>query len=229
MYLVIVQCRFSSERLPGKVLYPLGNIPLLCFLLKRLKASLDPSTFQIVLATTTMKEDNAVATWGEVENVHVVRGEANDVLTRYARCLDLFPFRYVIRVTADNPLTCPILLENCASHLSGGQFDYVQIIDAPVGAGVDGFSASALTLSHREAVSADEREHVNLYLLNNAANFNLQTIRPPASVQRPELSVTIDTLDDWKKLSSIFKHNEKEPWNISLHEAIMRMDSQNLR
>lgn len=35
--LIIIQCRFSSTRLPGKVLYPLNGLPILVFLIRRIK------------------------------------------------------------------------------------------------------------------------------------------------------------------------------------------------
>jgi len=51
-HLVVIQCRYNSTRLPGKAMMLLGGIPMLSFLLKRLKAGLPEERFKIILATT---------------------------------------------------------------------------------------------------------------------------------------------------------------------------------
>ena len=112
-HLVVIQCRYNSTRLPGKAMMLLGGIPMLSFLLKRLKAGLPEERFKIILATTEDAADDIIANLGEEEEAEVLRGEEYDVLKRYLRCLEAFPADIVVRVTADNPFTCPEVIE-CA-------------------------------------------------------------------------------------------------------------------
>ena len=71
--LIIIQCRFSSTRLPGKVLYPLNGLPILVFLIRRIKMANIKE--RIVVATTECPEDDIIVAWAEHENVAVVRGD----------------------------------------------------------------------------------------------------------------------------------------------------------
>jgi len=115
MPLNIIQCRFNSSRLPGKALYPLAGIPMLVFLIRRLKQADLPGT--LVLATTKRRDDDIIAVWGQMEDVPVVRGSDEDVLSRYLKCLALYPSRFVIRITADNPLTDPYLISQVSQEM----------------------------------------------------------------------------------------------------------------
>ena len=78
--LIVIQCRFSSKRLPGKVLYPIRGLPILVFLIRRLKKS--NITGRIIVATTDRSEDDLVVAWAVQEGVKVVRGETDDLLSR---------------------------------------------------------------------------------------------------------------------------------------------------
>ena len=171
--LIIVQCRFNSSRLPGKALYPIGKWPMLVFLLRRLQCSLSAENFQIVLATTDSFQDDIIARWGLSEEVAVVRGAKHDVLRRYYQCLTSYPSDVVVRVTADNPLTCPDVIKCLVDVIRENNADYVQSMNLPYGAGVDVFSADILRMLQEQVTESDEREHINLHLLRNKKNFQL--------------------------------------------------------
>lgn len=227
--LVVVQGRFGSARLPGKILYPLDGVPLLSFLLRRLKASLPEEDYRLVLATTRKKVDDAVAGWGASERVEVVRGEEEDVLGRYIQCLELFPARSVVRVTADNPLTCPAMLRLAVELLLNQGADYVMPRNLPYGAAADAFSASALRLIDREASRADDREHINSLILRNPDRFKTLWPEIKGELARPDLRLTVDTLEDWQRINAILSPGEIEPWRIGLNEAIKRLDKRSFR
>ena len=59
---VILQARSGSSRLPGKVLADLSGRPMLAFLVERLKRC--SSVDRVILATTDLKEDDALASLG---------------------------------------------------------------------------------------------------------------------------------------------------------------------
>lgn len=227
--LVVVQCRYHSARLQGKALYPLGGIPLLVFLLRRLRSGLPGKTYRLVLATTEFERDNVIAAWGSKEGISVFRGDENDVLGRYARCMQLYPAEAVVRVTADNPLTCPEAIGMLVREMKSGNADYIQMDRLPYGAGADIFSSSLLSYLDRFVKEPDEREHINLHILRNPQKFNVRSIHAEGELVRPDLRMTVDTTEDWERLAALFDPSEKEPWKISLHEAIKRMDTRPVR
>jgi spore coat polysaccharide biosynthesis protein SpsF len=226
--LVVVQCRLNSKRLPGKALYPLAGLPMLVFLLKRLRDSLDEHDYPIVLATTRKRRDDLIAEWGISQGVAVIRGEEEDVLSRYNQCLDAVPAERVVRVTADNPLTCPRWLKWSIGEMNRVGAAYVQTIGLPVGAGVDAFSADLLRRISEEAESQDEREHINLFVLRHRDRFKTHFPRARGLLAREDVRMTVDTYEDWKTIGAIFTGDEHSPWTLSLKEAIARLDQRGL-
>ena len=222
--LLVIKCRYSSRRLPGKALYPLAGVPMLAFLLRRLSV-LPPEDYVTVLATTRSGQDDIVAAWAAHEGVAVVRGEEDDVLRRYIRCLSSHAADYVVRVTADNPLTCPETLQRCVKLMAGSKADYALSVNHPVGAGVDVFTSELLRQMDAEAKDPSEREHINAFIINNPGRFKTIKYRLQGPAARPDISMTVDTPEDWLRVNSIFTPGEPEPWRMALAEAVKRLDS----
>lgn len=221
---IIIQCRFASTRLPGKAMYPLCSIPLLAFLIRRMKNGLPENRYRIIVATTKNREDNPVAAWAEHEKVYLIRGTENDVLSRYIQTISQYHADTNVRVTADNPLTCPEILKTAVSLLQKKQLDYVQTKNFPYGTGVDVFSAPLLNHLDKQTAEPLDREHINNYVLNHPDKFRLETIQAKGTLARPDLNMTIDAIEDFDRVSMIFnRNNDSLPWNLPLEEAIQRL------
>jgi spore coat polysaccharide biosynthesis protein SpsF len=221
--LIIIQCRFSSTRLPGKALYPINGIPILVFLIRRLKCVSIKG--KIIVATTERPEDDPVAAWAEYENVEVVRGETDDVLSRYLKCLEIFPSNIVVRVTGDNPLTDPGIINLVIDEMGTGNWDYINTINGyPYGAGVDAFKSVIIQDLNKVVHDSAEREHLDLHIHNNKKRFQSCDMAPPDELARDDVRITIDTLEDWQRMEMLLS-NIKEPLKISLKDVIKRFDS----
>lgn len=216
--LVVVQARYGSSRLPGKALYPLAGRPMLAYLLERMRSN----AWRLCLATTTNPEDDALAVWGGMLGVDVVRGEDQDVLTRYVRCLDAFDPAVVVRVTGDNPLTCPELVAASARAVAYG-VDYAALPEGcPVGLGADAFSASALKSLAQEAQPGPEREHINLRIVANSSAYNVARPEIAESFRRPDLRLTVDTLDDYRAMVRLVDSLPGSGLDMGLKEIVAR-------
>jgi spore coat polysaccharide biosynthesis protein SpsF len=211
--------------MPQKALYPIGGVPMLSFLFRRLISGLPTEQFKLMLATTQLAQDDILAQWAVEYGIDVVRGEENDLVKRYCRCLDAYPADTVVRVTADNPLTCPRLIIRLVNELKRGQADYAQYSNIPYGAGADVFSADTLRDLDTRAKSPEEREHINLYIIKNCDNYEIVDAKINGELARPDISITVDTQEDWLRVRSLFNQRQIEPWRISLEETIARMDS----
>src|SRR5215470_1776165 len=95
----IIQARFGSTRLPGKVLKPLGQSIVLDHAIQRCRAI--PSIDAVVIATTDRAEDGAIVAAAERAGALVHRGSAEDVLSRYAGAARAVDADVVLRVTSD--------------------------------------------------------------------------------------------------------------------------------
>ena len=77
----IVQARMGSSRLPGKVMLKLENHSILEHIINFLKFS--ELIDKIVIATTTIPEDDVIVELCNKINVNCFRGSSKDVLKRF--------------------------------------------------------------------------------------------------------------------------------------------------
>ena len=80
----IIQARMSSTRLPGKVLFPLGNSTILYEVFK--KASLFSK--KVVVCTSTDSSDDELEIYCKKKNIICFRGDLENVFRRYQKVLN---------------------------------------------------------------------------------------------------------------------------------------------
>lgn len=200
--LVVIQVRSDSKRLPRKALLPVGGVPMLVYLIRRLGAL--PASYKLVVATTENAGDDIIAGLAEREKIAVVRGEEDDVLSRYMRCIRIFPCDIVARVTADNPLTDPGVIIRAVEKMTGEGCDYVRAVDGfPIGTGSDVFSAKILSILDKLARSGYEREHLDAYILKHMGEFKTCALRPDKEAYDPDLRLTVDSREDYEKVRQV--------------------------
>lgn len=109
--IAIIQARVGSTRLPGKVLKPLGDEDVLSYDIARCRAI--KGVQEVIVATSTLAQDDAIAKWCKEHEVACYRGSEDDVLDRYVQCAKIYKPDYVMRVTSD----CPFVDYEMASEI----------------------------------------------------------------------------------------------------------------
>lgn len=188
----VVQARMGSTRLPGKVLEQIGGRPLVLRTLAALQAV--PSVDAVVLATTVDPTDDRLAELGVDAGVAVHRGSVHDVLTRVHEALAPFDPSFVVRATADNPFPDPTIIDRQVQRAVGGGLDYLGIGDWPLGIAAEIASWTALSIAHREATTAAEREHVLPFVYARPDRFRVAGVRSEDGTA--EERYTVDTAAD---------------------------------
>jgi spore coat polysaccharide biosynthesis protein SpsF len=193
----IVQARTGSTRLPRKVLADIAGLPALELLLRRLqRAPLDA----IVVATSVLPGDDAVADLATLAGVAVVRGPEDDVLTRYAMALDAHPADEVVRLTGDCPFTDPEIVAGVIEVRRATGADYASnavIRTFPDGLDVEVMTAATLRAAVDHA-SGDEREHVTPFVYRRPEQFRLAAL--VGSAPLGDRRWTLDTIDDLERI-----------------------------
>ncbi len=187
----VVQARMSSTRLPGKVLEPIEDLPLVAWALAafRAVASID----EVVLATTVDAEDDALAAFAATLGP-VYRGASRDVLGRlWAAAQPLSP-ELVVRGTADNPFSDPDVIAAQLDRCVRGGFDYVGTAGWPLGIAAEVARAEALETAAHEAREPAEREHVMPFLYTRPERFRIGSLASPATPIHSRY--TVDTAED---------------------------------
>lgn len=199
----------GSTRLPGKVLRPIGHLPLLGHVIGRLL--LLQHSAKTVVATSTLVQDDVIVQYCEAEDISCFRGSEGDVLARYFACASTYGFDHVVRLTADNPFTDMEELDRLIeAHLRNRNAFTHSFGDMPLGIGAEIFSMEALERSHREGHAAHHREHVDEYMIENPALFKTEILQAPSAKCKPELRLTVDTEDDWRLADRLVREAGKE-------------------
>jgi Spore coat polysaccharide biosynthesis protein F, CMP-KDO synthetase homolog len=201
----IVQARMTSTRLPGKVLMEVLDKPLLEYELERLRrvVSLD----DLVVATTTNREDDPVVALCERLAVPVYRGSENDVLSRYYEAAALFRADAVVRFTADCPLIDPLLSHALIGYYleNRDKYDYCATSHATYPRGIDteACSFTALEEAHREGITQAEREHVTYFIHSRPERYRIY--RMDSGQEWGQYRLTVDTPEDFELIKQIIE------------------------
>ena len=197
--LIVLQARMGSSRLPGKVLAPVGSRSVLAQCIERLLAA---RVGEVLVATTTRPEDEAVVAEAHAAGVDVMRGPVDDVLARFAAAVDGWTGPYVVRATADNPLVDIDGAARLLRLLDAGA-DYAIEEGLPVGAAVEAMRVDVLKEAASLATTAYEREHVTPFIRHAADRFAIRSAPAPFELRRPSLRLTVDTRYDLQFVRSL--------------------------
>jgi spore coat polysaccharide biosynthesis protein SpsF len=207
----VVQARMNSSRLPGKVLVDVCGHPLIERVIARVSAA--SLVTKVVVATTEEFSDDELVDWCMLNHIDVFRGSVDDVLQRFSKCLAEYAGTYVVRVTADDPLKDPAIIDQAIRIcLNDPSLDYVSNTlhpTFPEGLDIEVIKRSALLQAAKEAMLKSEREHVTPYIYGNPDKFKLHnfTMEPNLSTWR----WTVDKPTDLDFIREIYRNFANQP------------------
>jgi spore coat polysaccharide biosynthesis protein SpsF len=194
--MAFLQARMGSSRLPGKVMMRIHGQTILERAIRRLKSS--PAVQRVAVLTTILPADDVIVREAEQMGAWIHRGSVQDVLARFQEASEKFGPDIIIRATADNPLIDIGSIDRIIDALRAGDLDWCMEKDLPYGAATEAISAKALERVSRCAHSDQDREHVTLYIKEHPNEFRIGLLEPPSSVRRPDVRITVDTLEDFQ-------------------------------
>ena len=208
----IVQARMGSSRLPGKVMAKVDSEHIVFdYLINQLKHS--KLIEKIIIATTTNKEDDQIVEFAKKKQIEFFRGNESDVLDRYYQCAKNFSSNNILRITSDNPLVDPTVIDDLIINYQKISCDYASnnlIRTYPFGIGdAEIFSFHTLEKTWKNAILPSEREHVSPYMKKNSNIFKQFNLRNKIKV--PLLRLTIDRKDDLELFRIVISKISERP------------------
>ena len=162
---IIVLCRFSSTRLPGKILAEINGKAVLTYILERLKAS--KYSDGVVVATSVSASDDPIAKYCEDREIKCFRGSLQDVSQRFAECANQNQFDFAVRINGDNIFTDATLVDQAIDIAVKENYDFVSNVDGrtfPTGMSVEVIKTSFYKNLMDQLNSPEFKEHVTLWL-----------------------------------------------------------------
>jgi len=206
----ILQARMGSTRLPGKVLLSIDEShKIIEFLINQLNQA---RINRLIIAIPDNKENDVLEEYLEKLNVICFRGDESDVLDRYYQCAKRFSLKHIIRLTGDNPLIDPEVVNLAIKKYHVSECDYLtNSINRtfPYGTEVEIFSFNSLESAWKNAKKKSEREHVTPYFYDNPDKFNIKHLTQ--SVDHSKFRYTVDQEEDFLLVKQIVKKIKNRP------------------
>lgn len=211
----IIQARFSSQRLPGKVLKPVAEKPLLLYIIERLKrcSGID----SIVIATSTEPSDDPISLFCTNQGIPCIRGPLEDVAGRFNKVLDTHPWDAFVRVNGDSPLIDQDLIDEGIRRFREGRYDLVTNVfprSYPPGQSVEIVRSSTFRSMYPVMNKPEHREHVTLFFYENSGKFSISNFHSGRKYN--DFHLAIDTQEDFLRFSFIVSKMTLPHWEYHL-------------
>ena len=207
----IIQARMGSSRLPKKVMKKIDNdLTVLDYVIEQIKSS--KNIEKIIVATTILEEDNIIFDYLYSHKYEVFRGSSEDVLDRFYQCAKKFSIDTIVRITADNPLIDPKIIDMAVEEYKNGKYDLVTNTlkrTFPFGTEVEVFSFRILEKAWQNAKKPSEREHVTSFIWDKQNGFNLKNFEYKENISH--LRYTVDRIEDLELVKEIIKNINTRP------------------
>ena len=207
----IIQSRMGSSRLSGKVLKLLDDKnTILDYVINQ--TQICKKIQQIVVATTNLSEDDIIEKFCGIKKISCFRGDVDDVLDRHYQCAKKYSFDTIVRVTSDNPIVDPNVIELAIKEFEKGGFDMIttcHIRSFPYGISVEIFSFDALEKCWKNSKLKSEREHVILYMHNKKNHFKIHNLIN--SEDLTYINCTVDNEEDYKLVKILVNEIKERP------------------
>ena len=208
MLAIIIQARLGSSRLPGKIIKKIyKDKTVLDILLKKLKIL----KTKIIIATTTNNSDRIIVETAKKHNLDYFCGDEQNVLKRFIDCAIKYNISDIIRITSDNIFIQPSLITPLINQNLNKDYISYKVDNRNVVLTHWGFFAEFVTLKALKKVlklSDDkrDREHVTYYIYNHPEEFDIEFWDVPKDLNRNDIRLTIDTIEDFKICQKIVNY-----------------------
>jgi len=229
---VIIACRMKSTRLKHKAILPIQGLSSIerCIInAKKIK-----SADEIILATSTLEEDQILVKYAKKHGIKFFAGDPEDVILRYLGVTEKYNLDVAIRVTGD----CPIVSYEMAEFLLQKHFergnDYTGPKEYATGQNSEIYSVNTLKRVIEYLGDARHSEYMTWYMITNKDIFQVDMHDLPKEWIR-NYRLTLDVQEDLDMFNALFEKLgkkevsiknvfavvDKNPWIHELNDAMV--------
>ena len=199
-----IQARYSSSRLPGKVLTKIFGKELLYHLVENLKRSKYIS--DITILTSKSPEDKKIIKFCKLHKINYFSGALDNTFLRFRKfLLKNKNIKLFIRISGDSPLLDYQIIDNMIIQSKKKNFDVFTNIfprSFPKGQSVEIINTKKFLSVNPKLLNKSQREHVTKYFYSNYDRFKI--INYLNKMNLSEINLSIDTKRDLIKIKKIF-------------------------
>ena len=202
----IVLARNDSRRLPLKHFKIISEVPLLEFIFERLKASANID--EIVLATSDRKIDDSLASAAMNIGYSTMRGEFEDVLSRFLNAAEIFHADTVVKVNGDSPLISAEVIDVMLEQLDFDKYPFITAkakhCGLPIGIGAEIITSDALRELSLKSPQC-HRESITGYIFDeyNDLSYTAVPVKLKLEHDYSEVDLTVDDIVDLDRVNAV--------------------------
>ncbi len=177
---IIIQARYQSTRLPGKILLNFDGTNFLEFLIKNLKRI--KSINRIIIITP---KDEYLKIFSEISKKNKVfhffsQISENNLISRYFNCAKKYKSSNIIRITSDCPFINPIIIKKMMNHYKKNNLKFLTNNKprfVPHGFDCEIISFEYLKKSYLFSKSNFDKEHPTQWIYRNIFKKKNESIK----------------------------------------------------
>ena len=203
----LIQARYSSSRLKGKVLKKINNFEVLEHVIYNLKKSNLITNFYIL----TSHHDSEIQLFCQKKKYNFFKGPLNNTFLRFNKFLKKNPrIKNFIRISGDSPLIDSNIVDKMILiSKRKKKYDLISNIfprTFPKGQSIEIIKTKTFLKIKNTELNSNEKEHVTKYFYNNKNKFKIFNYLNSHDMSKYNLS--IDTNRDFRIIKKIITLNK---------------------
>ena len=202
--LCIIQARYSSKRLHGKVLKKILSITVLERVVNQVKKSKKIS--KIIIATSRHITDKKIINFCNVNKIDCTSGPLNNVFKRFYSVIAHEHCKSFVRISADSPLLDPSLIDKAVTLFKKNRYDIVTNVfprTFPKGFSVEVINSKIISDYFLKIKKKRHQEHLTSFFYDNYKKFKIKNFSN--KVNYSNINLSIDNLSDFIRVRNIIK------------------------
>ena len=208
---ILITVRTGSTRLPQKALLEINGKSTIVHLINRLKQS--KLANDIILCTTTLKEDNVLEDIAIANGINYYRGSITDKLERWKGACEKYNIESFVTADGDDLFCDPSLIDLAFEQLESTNVDFIKCDNIICGAFTHGIKYNMLK-KVCEYKGTDETEMHWVYFENIDGCVIKQLNGVPKKYFREDIRMTLDYEEDFQFFSTIINHFNQNKFGL---------------
>jgi spore coat polysaccharide biosynthesis protein SpsF len=212
--LCVIQARYSSKRLFGKVLRKISGTTVLERVINQVKKSRKIS--KIIIATSKHKTDKKIINFCNKNKINFISGPLNNVFKRFYSIIIREKCKSFVRISADSPLLDYSLIDKAVTIFNNHRYDIVTNVfprTFPKGFSVEVIKSKIILDFLRKIKKKKHQEHLTSFFYDNYKKFKIKNFYN--KINCSNINLSIDNLSDLKRVKNIIKFYQNQNYRLN--------------
>lgn len=227
---VVILCRYSSSRLPGKILKKIGDQPVLYHIYQRLSTVL--TSDQLIVATSSEESDDPIDLFCQGHGITCFRGSLSNVAERFFGAAQEAEWEYAIRINGDNLFIDVETLISMINTFESKNYDFVTNVPGrtfPYGMSIEIVKTSFFKSVLQKITEEKYKEHVTLYLYENESIGKRLYIKNTKYSNLQGAKFAIDEPKDFTFAVDLMKKLGENRYNYTLENLAILLNEEDAK